>query len=81
VTDEHDPLGRAMSKPRHQDPDKRAAKAERRKRRKTHIAAGQEMLPPQQKRRSGLTDHGTSPRKQRHRREGEARHHRDRGDA
>lgn len=69
-----------MSKPRQRDPEVRAKKAERRKRRKAQIAAGREMPPPQQKRRSGLTDHGTSPRKQRHAREGEARMARERGE-
>jgi len=69
-----------VSKPRHQDPEKRAAKALRRKKTRELIAAGVKLL-PRQRRRSGLTDHGSSPRKRRHRREGEALMERERGEA
>ena len=67
-----------MSKPRHEDPAKRAAKAARRKRRREAEAAGLEML-PRQRRRTGLTDHGSNPRKRRKAREGEALMERERG--
>ena len=60
------------------DPEKRKAKAARRKIRKAQEAAGVELV-PRQKRRSGLTDHGSSPRKRAHAREGEKQHHRERG--
>ena len=60
------------------DPEKRKAKAARRKIRKAQEAAGVE-LTPRQRKRSGLTDHGASPRKRAHAREGEKMHHRERG--
>lgn len=60
------------------DPEKRKAKAARRKIKKAQIAAGVELV-PRQKRRSGLTDHGASPRKRAHAREGEKRINRERG--
>lgn len=68
-----------MSKPRQQDPAKRAAKAKRRKVRREQEAAGAVML-PRLRRRSGLTDHGSSPRKRKHAREGEALMVRERGE-
>lgn len=59
-------------------PEKRAAKAKRRKIRKQQEAAGVE-LTPRQRTRTGLTDHGSSPKKRRHAREGEAQMERERG--
>lgn len=59
-----------MSKPRHQDPEVRAKKAERRKRRKAHEAAGRTMLPPKP-RPTAQMDHASNPKSTRKAREGE----------
>ena len=59
-----------MSKPRHADPDKRAAKAERRRRRKALEAQGYTML-PRKPRPTVQMDHGSNPAGRRQAREGE----------
>lgn len=68
-----------MSKPKPIDPDKRKAKAERRKRRKAHEEAGRTMLPPKP-RPTAQMDHATNPRAARHAREGERAMQRERGE-
>ena len=67
-----------VSKPKPIDPDKRAAKAERRKRRKAHEAAGLAMT-PRAPRPTAQMDHATNPRAARAAREGERAMHRERG--
>ncbi len=59
-----------MSKPVHEDPERRAARAARRRRRHEHIAAGREML-PRQSRPSAQMDHGSNPKGKRQARDGE----------
>jgi hypothetical protein len=59
-----------MSKPKPIDPTKRAAKAERRKRRRAAEAAGTQML-PRKPRPTAQMDHGSNPKGAKHAREGE----------
>jgi hypothetical protein len=68
-----------MSKPKPIDPEKRAAKAERRKRRKAAIEAGAEML-PRRARPTAQMDHGSNPKGAKHAREGERAMKRERGE-
>jgi len=67
-----------VAKPVREDPEKRAARAVRRKRRRAAEAAGLLML-PRQKRPSAQMDHGVNPKGMRHAREGEQAMHRERG--
>lgn len=69
-----------MSKPKRHDPEKRAAKAARRKARKASEADGVVFL-PRKPRPTAQMDHGTNPRGARHAREGEAAMRRDRGES
>lgn len=59
-----------MAKPKSDDPEKRAAKAARRKRRHEHIAKGLQML-PRKPRPSAQMDHATNPKAGRNLRDGE----------
>lgn len=68
-----------MSKPKHGDPAKRAAKAARRKARRAAEAAGAEML-PRRARPTAQMDHGSNPKGTKRAREGEAAMHRERGE-
>lgn len=59
-----------MSKPRYEDPEKRAAKAKRRKVRRELAAAGVQMLPRKSRPRAQM-DHASNPAAVRKAREGQ----------
>jgi hypothetical protein len=71
--------GDLVSKPKPQDPEKRAAKAKRRKARRELAAAGVEML-PRRARPTAQMDHASNPKSVRHAREGERAITRQRGE-
>lgn len=68
-----------MTYRKNEDPEKRKAKAARRKRRKEAIANGAQMM-PRQKRPQAQMDHGCNPKGSRHAREGEKAMHRERSE-
>jgi hypothetical protein len=68
-----------MSKPRHEDPAKRAAKAKRRKVRRELAATGVQMLPRKARPRAQM-DHGSNPTGTRKAREGQRAMDRQRGE-
>lgn len=71
--------GDAVSKPKKQDPEVRAKKAERRKLRRAAVAAGAQML-PRKARPTAQMDHGTNPKGAKHAREGRRAMDRQRGE-